>query len=830
MLSALLALMGACSLRELGLPDEKGMTVMIRIGTAASSRSSFFDSGKESSLGCFVLAAYRGGFLAYTLYYDSEEGDFEASADVNLPALVNPGYPYTFYIIANAGDTSAECPFPPYEKDVPGMILRPGRTDGYIPMAGKGYLDMPSGTARVELKRLVAKINCNVTLPCGAVLDEARLCQTPLSARPFGDGYAAGPGEVRDGDSFAFSTVDNSGYQSGPSGTEGYTLSSEALYVLENMQGEEPGNTDVWRKFPSDDSRAESATYINMHVTFPDGPVEMRFYLGADALCDYNLERNNSYTMNLSIWNSDATKSGWSMVDLRCTDNWPGGDFLAGQVRSISFRSPDVRLVLEEGSEDVIGLDTDGLGKWYISGLGAGEAAIDVVAENIVRWTIPVSVHAWSGTAGALQLGLHGNAAAFFQEGVKVGDRTFRVSDAPVMSMPDDASLFCADVLRTILYGADGGSLPVFGPCGSLPGGVVECVSADPSFPNRPDSLFVTDPSDWESRYGAGRLFENAFSLSAGDISLDIPVRISNVLCTPDRDSVKMIFHDWSLSSVRGNDISCLSWTPYAQDAGGPVPDSALVRVFSVPVTDTLDSNSAVSYLYSSCNSAFSIVATLSDSRTLSHTVGLVEVYADVRNSRSGAVYRTALFKEENYLHLCCGAVRSYRGKGMTGGHGRYNYEAERVAVYVELSARMHVPNNRNHAAEELFYAPGVVSFTGETFILFPWAGSGEAALAGYPYWYVARQQRDGGGSLAEVVYYDYFWENSQTDWNEVKELYLLSSSPSLADTPAAYDIDTEKTSRLFGGWLVVHKYEEIDGSTHGWVNEGGVTFPDNMH
>ena len=426
-------------------------------------------------------------------------------------------------------------------------------------MAGSGTLDLTSRTAQVDLTRLVAKINCNITLPEGASVEEARLCQVPMFSLPFGGGYAAVRSSVMDGDSFAL-IPGGSGFACGPSQTPGYTLTSEPLYVLENMQGVEAGNSDPWRKYPSDASRASSATYIFMRVSFPDGPVEMRFYLGADAIGDYNLERGSCYTANISIWDSQATCSGWSMVDLRYTDNWPGGDFLAGQVRSFSFRSPDVVLEAREGAGDVIELESDGGGKWHINGIRAGSALIDVIAEGVVRSTIPITVRGWSGTANELPLGLHGNAAGFFEYGVTVGDRVLYPCDLLPEDMPDDASLFCPNVLRKILYGVDGDCLPQLEASAELPDGVVEFCSADPSCPGRPDSVFVTDPSDWESRYGAARLFEHALSLSAGDISLDIPVRISNALYTPARDSVKMVFHDWALSIVRSNETASRSW------------------------------------------------------------------------------------------------------------------------------------------------------------------------------------------------------------------------------------------------------------------------------
>lgn len=828
LLSGLLALTAGCSLRE-PVPfigDEAPAQVMITVG--APSRSCLFNAERENTVSCFVLASYRGGFLASTGYYSAQEGDFDASSALSMPVTVGNGYPYTFYVLANIPDPSLADIFPPYEEDVPRIRFQPRFPEGsFIPMAGSGVLSPATRTVPVELKRLVAKIDCNITLPAGAVVEEARLCQTASVALPFGKGYTAEPGFVGDGDSFAFDVQEGSGYISGPSGVQGYTLTSEPLYVLENMQGEESGNTDPWHKYPSDASRAAAATYIDMMVSFPDGQVEMRFYLGADALGDYNIERNSCYTLNISIWDAQRTCSGWSMVDLRYTDNWPGGDFLAGQVRTFSFHSPDVTLSLDEGSDDVIELSSGGNGKWLVSGIGDGDASIDIIAENTVRGSIPISVKSWSGTAGELALGLHGNSAGLFEAGVMVGDRKLYTSDLPVWQMPDDASLLCSEVLGKILYGEDGTGLPLFEHTGVLPYGIVGSCSADPSFPARADSLFVTDPSDWENRYGEERLFEHEYRLTASDIDLDIPVKISNALCTPDRDSVRMTFHDWSLSVARTNDVSQLTWSPYGQHTEKPLPSADQVNIFSVPVTDTLDANAAVSYLYSADNSALTVTATLNESTRITHTVGLVDVYADVTNRRSGAVYRTALFKEENYLHLCCGADRLYAGKDMTWLDGKYHYEADKVSISIILSAPLTRLPLVSNAARILYETPGIIHFTDESYILYPWGGALDPVSMSYPYCFVARREsREGNGSFAGVLYYDYFWEYTHVDWEKASELYYLTADESLPFNPPAYGIDTEKTSRLFGGWLVLHKYDEIDDSTNGWVDIGGINFP----
>ena len=816
---AVLAGISACSLRE-QFPSKGGDTsAVLRIGIGSSARSSLFDSEKESKLACFVLAAYRGGFLATTEYFSSEEGDFESSSEITLPVSVNSGYEYNYYVLANFADLDSCGLFPPYEKDVPGMLLHPDiLSGGYLPMAGSGHLEISTGTVSVELKRLVAKINCNVTLPEGAILEEARLCQAPLLTLPFGQDYSAGPDSVTEGDYFSFSA--SSGHVSGPSGNQGYNLTSEPLYVLENMQGVEDGNTDPWHKYPSDASIAASATYINMKLSFPDGDVEMRFYLGADCFGDYNLERNGCYTMNLSVWDSQATRSGWSMMDLRNTDHWPGGDFLVGQVHRISFVSPEVLLSAVDGAEGVIGLETDGLGNWFITGVGAGEAMIDVIAENTVRWTIPVTVKDWSGTAAALPLGLHGNGVGLF-ENVMVGSRTLHAVDVPILNMPDDASLLCAEVLRTALYGEEGEELPDFVDNCIVPNGVVATGSAHPDYPERPDSLFVIDPSDWESRYGAGRLYEHAFSLASDYISLDIPVKIGNALYTPCRDSVIMVFDDYYLAMPRrGPREYSITWD-WQLDTGIPAPEPSCVSIFSVPITFMQDPNDAVTYGYTTGPASFRVKAILQPSPYVSHAMGRMDVYADVTNRRSGTVCRINLFKEDHYLHFACGARRVYCGRGMTVGE--YTYEANMVGVAVELSFDVSNPTNSNWAAEELCNTPGLVSFTGSSFVSLPLANDG------YQYYFSSRRQAVSSGYLGDYVYYDYFLGVYNSETGQVGDFYANCDDGSLADSEPLYDIDTEKTSRLFDGWLVLHKYQELNVASRGWV-DGNQAFPRNPH
>lgn len=803
----MLACIQACSRRELTVPPESGGTARLKIGTGISTRSSMFDAENESTVSRFILASYRDGFLASTECYSAEGGDFTAAADIELPISVNSGYAYTFYVLANFGDMDVEGLFPPYEQDVADMIVVPGMSgDGCLPMAGRGSLDRQGGTVEVELTRLVAKLCCNITLPVGAVLEEARLCQTPLMSRPFGHAYAADPDSVEDGDFFSFSDV--SGYVHGPSGVEGYTVTSEPLYVLENMQGEESGNSDPWRKYPSDAGRASSATYIIMDIAFPDGPVELRFYLGANASGDYNLERNGSYTLNLSIWDSQATRSGWSMLDLRCTDNWPGGDFLVGQVRRTSFISPDVTLSVSEESEGIVGLDTDGQGNWYISGLKAGVALIDVIAENTVQWTTSYAVKAWNGTAGELPLGIHGNAVGVFSN-VVAGGRTLQATDTPVTEMPDDASLLCAEVLRTALYGADGGNLPRFTDNSVIPWGAVGKGSANASFPGRPDSLFVADPADWENRYGAERLYEHAFSLSSADISLDITVRISNALCTPDTNTVKIMYDDYV--KVKPQSQLALRWRP-RNPGGNPVPPASQVNIVTVPLTYPRYANEAMVYSYETFGaSMFTVFILPQASPYLSHAMGRIAVYADVTNPRSGAVYRTPLFLQENYLHFVCGAKRIYCGKGKTTGE--YTYEAHLVGVAADLSYDLNAAENRNLVAEELSNTPGLVHFTGTPFIYLP------LNPQHYPYAFGARQAAQSGGYLGDILYYDYFLGSFDPATDDIRDFYLNSDDRTLVDAEPLYDIDTRKTSLLYGDWLVLHKVQELDESCYGWLD-----------
>lgn len=853
----------SCERREL-YPDirENGVAELRITAGEIFGRSSAGNVLTESEITDINLISYRSGILADVKYYSRDAGDFVASgSELTLNCIVQGGYDYSFYAIANLGDLTDEIHFPFEEEDLAGLRVEAAvARGGCLPMAGSATLTAGGARASLSLRRLVARVDCRITLPEDVVLESVRLCQTPRVCMPFGGPFRADPDDVEDGDCFSFSTSPASGFSETEAGRSGYTCRSEALYVFENMQGKTAGNDDKWKKYPTDETMAESATYVRVSALFPQGRVIYRFYLGADCLNDYNLERNRNYTLNISIWDADASKSTWSMVDLRCSDNWPEGKFYAAQVRSFDFRSSDISLTAP--ADACVRIQNGGNGRWYVYGLTAGSAGIDVKYRGDTVDSIVVTVSGWDGRAGDALIGLSGNAACILQDGIIIDGVKRTISSASERDICDRPSLLSESILKPILH-----SPATY--CSwnaEVPEGKLAFCSSDPTKPTVADSIFVYDPTGWESLFGARRRFAEALSLSNQEagIRLSVPAVVSNGLYTQSAENIEFEIHDYSLLAEGRNmyndggewdderNVYSFLWTNSESESETPVPETADVRIGSRLLSNSLDENGAMSYSYSGGRipgtGLWSMVLNmeLNESPALEHACGLVEVYADVTNRRSGIIYRTPLFREEHFLHIAYGGYRTYHGETSTMGSGNYCYDAITFAVMPVLSANTaHDRGRVNKAVELLAGQSGIFRFTGNSQILYPYRYDWYYEAEGAAYVFVGQKSFSGGG-VGVDLYNDYFMEYTGCAWSEPWQLYSSCNDeafnergPFLAPVRDSFSeiagaqIGTAdpglhpKNSRYHDkGYLLLENWLDFDDSTWGWVDYATADFP----
>ena len=812
--AVLLAIPG-CTLRDLAtVPLLECSITLTTEQPGIKGKSSLWDAECEYKVNDFNILYYRDGIFAGARYY--APGDYDLSPEgVRAEFGLLSGYSYSVYVIANMGDLTALPSFPVSESAMRKLSLDAGlAASPALPMAGHANLSAGNNVS-ILLHRLVARVNCNITLPEDAQLEEVRLCQAPVICTPFLSGFRAGEGEVADGDRFSFDPSSCGRYISGPAGKKGYTLRSEPLYVFENMQGVQGGNSDPWNKIPSDGNVRNGATYVLVKALFPDGAVIYRFYLGADATSDYNLERNKSYTLNISIWDAEASKSTWSMIDLRYSDNWPSDRFYVGQQRSFSFLSGAVRLVSEDPS--VAALTSDGLGKWMVSALSEGETSLRIVSDGQVLGSIPIEVSGWQGVSGELQLGLFGNAESICERGIEIGGELKYLSDAGAETVCDNPGMLSSEIVHSCLNEAEtsfGKDIPreKFG---------IAKAGADGAC----DSLFVLDPRDWADDFGKEKRFGQLLhleNLSAG-VSLDVVARVINALSTESSGRVEFVIHNYSLASPGANSLNeegywngqtlSFVWHPYEGTTEAPLPETAEVSVSSRMLSNNLAGNEAVSYHYSGGSAGshlweMSLDFSLSSSTDLSHACGLAEVYAEVLNRRSGYSYRTPLFLEEHFLHVTYGAFRTFQGEMSTGGNGNYCYDAICFTVMPLLTANTtHQDGLVNPAVELLSQSGGLFEYTGPNRIFYQYRYDWYNEAEGAAYVFVGQKAMPSNGVPGLELYCDYFMEYEHKRWSKPWQFY-------------GYANDTELNER--GPWM---KLAIESASPDALAGDGAKTF-----
>lgn len=273
-------------IRKVPLPVEKYFESYSGTITKSSLGAS------ENGLFCWSVAAYRDGML----YDVAGTGSGRTYLELQI------GDTYSIYALANTLNTEMFFEEIISEESLLGAVESFEFIPGYLPMSGHSSLYVSPSTASlpVVFTRLVAKYNVRIEqnfADPNASFEATgmRVCGTSVMARPFqkqaGTFAISAQSSSELGDEFDFaSPADISSLNSG---------GSVALYTMENLQGTVP-NSDPWRK-----NTSRPATWLELSGiwTTAGASAEMtyRMFLGANATDDFNVARNTSYNLTLSL-------------------------------------------------------------------------------------------------------------------------------------------------------------------------------------------------------------------------------------------------------------------------------------------------------------------------------------------------------------------------------------------------------------------------------------------------------------------------------------------------------------------------------------------------
>lgn len=322
----------------------------------------------ETRLDNVNLLLYSEGCLMYGCCAEDEE--IQLSIDVSKV--------YNVYVISNVYNFEH-----PFKEDA--LLVNYSfridsirELDGAFPMVAT-YKDVDfsdgSGVFDISLERLVAKINLTIEKSAlgGLEVRSARLCQSSLVVAPFfPDSRAVASDEVADGDfasSVDISTLNNGG-----------TIS---FYTLENCQGDLlSGNLDPWEKTPENIAEYSAfATYLELECEFVgnslfSGAVSYRLYLGEDNCSNFDVRRNQEYSLCLMLTDDSFKSLSWKISPALsfndgCATSEVVGCFygLNDLYVGMSFRYD---VFLSDALLDYLGQGVDGLYLKFVSDTGEG--------------------------------------------------------------------------------------------------------------------------------------------------------------------------------------------------------------------------------------------------------------------------------------------------------------------------------------------------------------------------------------------------------------------------------------------------------------------------
>lgn len=289
-------------------------------GTLAATRSGL--TVPDDAIGHLDAYFYESGRLCASMTISADAGWRNSfSSEVSLPF----GHSYDLLVLANAGDV-----VPPADLSEALSSLcyisdgLPGWNRLGIPMCGRSsFIVTPDlGVIRVPLTRLVSRLTLSVDI---SELRHGSIDFSSISVRQmnrvcpfFSEGRATAAGGVCDGD---LATGDDlAGINADGRGR--FTVD---FFLMENLQGALlAGNTDPDAKTP-DQVRAaggnpDLCTYLEVLGRYSGSsgqltgePLTARFFLGDDAVVDFSLRRNHTYTVSLSITDDGCLRTDWKL-------------------------------------------------------------------------------------------------------------------------------------------------------------------------------------------------------------------------------------------------------------------------------------------------------------------------------------------------------------------------------------------------------------------------------------------------------------------------------------------------------------------------------------
>ncbi len=237
----------------------------------------------------------------------------------NIKADIWSGQSFTVYAVANAGRrlmAASEDEILQLEMDW-GMV-----GEDVLPMSGKygPAILSDGGSIVVPLTRSVAKVELNGDMSglnddVSIKVKQVRLRNVPVKGSFFGQDRIEELSGAKDGEPLMIGDAD-AGFPDGI-----------CFYMPENMQGTLlPGNTSQKDKvWPQGSLYAGICTYVEIVADYEsdkkEGEIVYRFYLGADAYSNYDVQRNTRYIVTVSFKGDGGIDENSWRVDVEDLDD-----------------------------------------------------------------------------------------------------------------------------------------------------------------------------------------------------------------------------------------------------------------------------------------------------------------------------------------------------------------------------------------------------------------------------------------------------------------------------------------------------------------------------
>ncbi len=338
-------------------------------GKCYETRSVLSSDDIETKITDITLAAYdENGIISDVRYYEAPFSE--------IILVLESVMSYRIYALANMGDMRGF--FPVMKRDVENIVYEvPSYEDvdeKGIPMCGIYGLPENERAGKILLDRLFAKLNVRILHSGLKNYAEGALYAYNMSnksmyvrqanrvLRPFRNGgsRAEGPEHImRNSDSHA-DMDDRNAYeghldisQLGP-GPGYFQDTTFVFYVPENVQGKLlPQNTDPSLKTYGSIADIEGQSYGDLctYLEFNaynggtqgySGDIMYRYYLGADNVSDFSLERNCRYDLILDFSEEGFFMNGWKVTRGANWNDRRGLHFLKGSYTVSPGRSRDV--------------------------------------------------------------------------------------------------------------------------------------------------------------------------------------------------------------------------------------------------------------------------------------------------------------------------------------------------------------------------------------------------------------------------------------------------------------------------------------------------------